>query len=1588
MASYQYKSQHGLSSRHEAPSSIPQRNPSTRLPTRSATPSSAASHASGPSSASSKLTKRKPEAYTVGRVYGNAAGATSSSQRVAAPWKSSGSGAMRRENATGSGRTQPNHSPHPTTIARPPRFDAAPTRTPSLMSGSTVTASTHDSPRSAILRRKASSIGRPTLRAARTEPSATREKAPATVKAQDPYADTILGIAMPPLMSTMDPIDEERRSMLAPTYNGQNMPHQLNTDDLPPPTPAYALSASPSTRYSESPGRFSHTSSPTSMSSHSPGVVFPSKLGPRQRQASPTRSRPPVTRRRTDETGSTNDLHGLPSLHESTASSSSSSTVLAPASDRRQLMVNTEKPLAPRSPLQREVSPSADRQAYPPERSPQIHVETRISVQSTREAPIYPPPELAHLADTKSPQKPAIQKPLRPSREGTPDLSGLQGGPSPVVQSNLTRLPIRHRRQTSSGSGISPLSADASRRPSFSVSPNPSIGSTFSPVSGQVSTTRGTTPDQQHDNEKTASSVPPSPNKGTSRFGFFSKRTKSEGAPAAPKKEKKLVRKGPMAGTGHEGYGKYGVGRGRSTSATSVVSSNGRSASQDSITSNNANRPPVSRKGSLSNKTEPEMDGFLRDRLNPKVLRGEGSATSSVGVNSEGDRSASSLDSARDRPGIGSRNDSSVSVSQSGRPSAENNRPSLLPSAMADPIRGTSPFRVAGLPGRIRRPSSSDSTLSVNLQPSSRQHGNGSGQLYGQASAATSASEDLPVGRQENRLKKKKEPESKPTRKWNFFQRAQSAPKPEPRSKSKPQAPPAHQPPAAISGPLPSRSVAHYAIEEPQDTVNMEDLERLMEEAERLGYESSGSRPPSFHRSSYQPRRHGDSILLPSPPVFSRPFAEPSRSASPKVFLRNAGLADNEDSRPAPGAPAVEPQSTEPAAPAAPVAPAAPAALPLPEAEPENNEVPVASPPSRPSRLQQVGRIPQVISTRDRRRNISQHSFSRPFVPVLPQPATTHLEQIPQDAPVEFSPRRQDASGVENASPPFAQDAMPQSLFAEPITTPEERTHGASEFFAFPPRKYSELSYTSSSGASALPPSIAVIPGPGAPPQEDEVWNEYDDLIDEVLSSPESHATKRKDRTVKRRSRASTALLDQRPLAAADAGDRTTVFEEDISPRTSVQIRNSTPASVHLRRSRLLAAFQSLATPSTAGTHSDFPSDEAGQGHSLIDPQTGRLSLPSMRLSLNSVQQGSERSSLHASPEPETAPQQSYPAEVPEEPSKPRVHFRDSRLTEMAENSQEGVASMADLRFGALMVSKWLSFGRVLFSPAHFELKNSVEDRILVLDGLGQDWSYYCALTYPSAQVYYISPSPSNSPAQSEPVAPASNYRLIHHPDLLAPFPFPKGFFAAVVFRFPAAAPEATYRAAISECKRVLRPGGHLEVSVLDLDLVNMGNRARRAVRDLKMRMQSTDPEVCLMNASDAFQRLIGRRGFENLSRCIVGVPTAGKMPKSVDLTNQAGGSNTTSGMPSQAHFGDLVAMSGKEGASDDGISKMVARVGRWWYSRCYESMVLQPDNELGQNIWSDETLLNECEKRQTSFRLLICHAQKPTVTRRRTVSV
>jgi hypothetical protein len=174
------------------------------------------------------------------------------------------------------------------------------------------------------------------------------------------------------------------------------------------------------------------------------------------------------------------------------------------------------------------------------------------------------------------------------------------------------------------------------------------------------------------------------------------------------------------------------------------------------------------------------------------------------------------------------------------------------------------------------------------------------------------------------------------------------------------------------------------------------------------------------------------------------------------------------------------------------------------------------------------------------------------------------------------------------------------------------------------------------------------------------------------------------------------------------------------------------------------------------------------------------------------------------------------------------------------------------------------------------------------------------------------------------------------------------------VLRFPPAASEAHYKRLIAECKRVLRPAGFIEVSVLDLDLLGMGSQTRKGVRALKCRIQAaaqasdddaTDA-VSLKPMSDLIVRMLGRRGFEGLRRGVVGVPVVG----------------------------------GVEGREE------VGEVGRWWWGRCYEDYVA--DVEEAGSLWDDAQVLKECETMATRFRLMVAYAQKGEGVQRRTVSV
>ena len=315
-----------------------------------------------------------------------------------------------------------------------------------------------------------------------------------------------------------------------------------------------------------------------------------------------------------------------------------------------------------------------------------------------------------------------------------------------------------------------------------------------------------------------------------------------------------------------------------------------------------------------------------------------------------------------------------------------------------------------------------------------------------------------------------------------------------------------------------------------------------------------------------------------------------------------------------------------------------------------------------------------------------------------------------------------------------------------------------------------------------------------------------------------------------------------------------------------------------------------------------------------------------------------------------------------------------------------------DIRSDSIMTSRWLSFGRVLFSPAHGHVMSKNCERLLVIDGLmNNDWSLYCALTYPSAEVFSLSIDPSlgafDFVPSSQPLQLPCNHFTIRHADLEKAFPFPNGYFSATILRFPGLWSETAQRNVVSECKRVLRSGGYMEMSLLDLDMVNMGSHARKSVRALKERTCLADPSISLKPASDSFQRLLATYSFDNLRKCVVRIPvTSGSVRSSMDSTRSRSSSASTMEMR-YADGSELVKLLSDPSPSPavyEAIANIVSKVGRWWYSRCYDDH----RHTAIPGIWSDQKLLRECHQQGTCFRLLIGYAQKPSEVPRRTASV
>lgn len=1311
----------------------------------------------------------------------------------------------------------------------------------------------------------------------------------------------------------------------------------VNTQNLPPPTPTFPTTGSPSTRYSGSPGIWSRTSTPTSLSSCSPGIVHPVKIGRRLRQLNSSQTMLPVFSPAVQSSPQIDradfNVRKSPNIAKETGSS-----LLLPKAEHGgpfQTMGSAKASSTAREP---------PRQNLPtgPDLPKRVNSDTDVQKQiDETESCVFDPPKVTR-ARTADGIVNSAQSPPRPSREGT---HRLELEPSPIIKSNLPPQSVTNHRRRGSTENVptlrrphpTPIQSAATSVDSFQSRGSSRIPprTTTSPV--LLKKPRQTLSKGEYQKQEAKSPAKPK------RFGLFPRKSRPDLAPD----QAKPTRKGPAAGTGHEGYGRYGQ-PGRRTS----VSSNG-SGSRSISTVGSGTKPGPS-KGSGRNKSDLELDEFLLDRLEPVVISGGGVDGAAL-TRMQSAESASGRSTASSSMGEHSKMPHSTGYSTSSMATSLGvvDKPTGPESGLLKTSRNAPPKPVSGKrgadPGDGQAPKSRTLARNVHekLSPRTAKSNVSLPFLDSQNSSVTALPQATsaihpPCRAGDVASNQKAQPQKGRGKRWNFFLRDRGNERKN--SNSEAYHSPAPQLPAKISPVAVNRPIAHYAFVG-ADSDPLEDILQKVEDSPPTEDEEERIRPLLEVPAELNiVRKMHESILLPSPPQMQAEFSRGGPS-SPKVFFnKNYSPASPEMSR-------------------------------------ENK---------RRSRLESIGRIPQVISRRDREHKPALKSFSRPFsitdTPSLAAPVGVqqHNHRMPNRTALNMN-----TSAA--ASNPTKMGYDPTQPFGDPAQ------RSALDFLAGPYSNNEFLTFSrngsqdsSSSDSGALSAITAVVPNSSTELTTDEVWGEYDDLIDHFspetsLSAGPSHAGS--DEKFEMATMASKTLQSElndstdKRAPPMVAGHPDGAFNRVSS--------GSSGDDFHLRRSKIITALQSPLPPSSQPSYSDIIAAYQRDSGENVDMKNIDHGPP--------PKQTVQRQSSLVIP-PFMATSQDFESS----------RQRNTILFDIAERDREGPTVQTNLRSGSLMTSRWLSFGRVLFSPAHNHAKSREQERILVIDGLGNDdWSFYCSLNYPKAEVYSLVVGPTKTASTSQAAwQPPSNHHIIHHANFERALPFPKGFFAVTALRFPSGCSGNAQNNIISECKRVLRPGGYLEMSILDLDMVNMGSRTRKAVRRLKERTYLADDNISLKPASDSIQRTLGRHGFDNLRRCMVQVPVAGMIVRSSGSSSSSNPSiyHASAKSPSLSgpkpskptkpphpdepalSLGDLLSDPSPSATNDESIRKIVAKVGRWWYTRCYEIPVL-PDGDVALSIWADKKVLRECQKTGTGFRLLIAYAQKPS-EKRRTASV
>lgn len=193
-----------------------------------------------------------------------------------------------------------------------------------------------------------------------------------------------------------------------------------------------------------------------------------------------------------------------------------------------------------------------------------------------------------------------------------------------------------------------------------------------------------------------------------------------------------------------------------------------------------------------------------------------------------------------------------------------------------------------------------------------------------------------------------------------------------------------------------------------------------------------------------------------------------------------------------------------------------------------------------------------------------------------------------------------------------------------------------------------------------------------------------------------------------------------------------------------------------------------------------------------------------------------------------------------------------------------------------LQAQKQLNGGKLLSKPAVRCITRASAPRILDVGGVAtNDWAWDVAYDYPYAKVVTVYTAGNN---MSSNVKGPDNHKHLTVPNLWT-LPFPSGHFDVVSARTlyellktskPVGKSSDEYDLCLKECYRCLKPGGILDFSLMDADVVHAGRNAQAMGVEFGFNLKTRGYDA---QPTKTFLPRVSKAGFKDVQRAWMLLP-------------------------------------------------------------------------------------------------------------------